>query len=76
MGGDLVLTNGGESSVTVTVRVTDARTGGAVSVVEHVRIPYRRGHLTTVTGHFLTAGKTTGGVEVDTEWDDEVVIPF
>ena len=76
VGADFVLTNGGESSVTVTVRMTDARTGEAVAIVEHVRIPYRRGHLTTVTGHFLTAGKTTGGVEVDTEWDGEIVIPF
>ena len=75
VGADFVLTNGEESSLTVTIEMVDTRTGGTVATVRNVKIPYRRGHLTTVTGHFLTAGKTTGGVQIDTGWGD-IVIEF
>ena len=76
VGADLVLTNGEESFVTVTIQVVDTNTGEAVATVQHVRIPYKRGHLTTVTGHFLTAGKTTGGVEINTDWGEDIMIEF
>ena len=76
VGADLVLTNGGESFVTVTVQMVDTRTGETVATVEHIKVPYRRGQLTTVTGHFLPAGKTTGGVEIDTDWGEDIVITF
>ena len=75
VGADFVLANGEESFVNVTIEMVDARTGETVATVQHVKIPYKRGHLTTVTGHFLTAGKTPGGVQIDTEWDD-IVIEF
>lgn len=75
-GGDFVLTNGEESFVSATVEILDRTTGEIVSRTAGVKIPYRRGHLTTVTGHFLTAGKTTGGVQIDTEWDEEIVVEF
>ena len=75
VGADFVLANGEESFVNVTIEMVDARTGETVATVQHVKIPYKRGHLTTVTGHFLTAGKTPGGVQIDTEWDD-IVIKF
>ena len=68
VGADFVLTNGEESFVNVTIQMVDTNTGEAVATVQHVKIPYKRGHLTTVTGHFLTAGKTPGGVQIDTEW--------
>lgn len=76
VGGDFVLTNSEESFVTATVEIIDRTTGETVSRTAGVKIPYRRGHLTTVTGHFLTAGKTTGGVQIDTGWGDEIVIEF
>ena len=76
VGADFVLTNGEESFVNVTIQMVDTRTGDIVAIVQHVKIPYKRGHLTTVTGHFLTAGKTPGGVQIDTEWGDDVVIEF
>ena len=69
-------TNGEESFVTVTIQMVDTNTGEAVATVQHVKIPYKRGHLTTVTGHFLTAGKTPGGVQIDTEWGEDIVIEF
>ena len=75
VGADFVLTGGEESFVNVTIQMVDTNTGEAVATVQHVKIPYKRGHLTTVTGHFLTAGKTPGGVQIDTEWED-IVIEF
>ncbi len=76
VGGDFVLTNGEESFVTATVEIIDRTTGETVNRTAGVKIPYRRGHLTTVTGHFLTAGKTTGGVQIDTGWEDEIIVEF
>ena len=76
VGADFVLTNGEESFVNVTIEMIDTNTGEAVATVQHVKIPYKRGHLTTVTGHFLTAGKTPGGVQIDTEWGDDITIEF
>ena len=76
VGADFVLTNGEESFVNVTIQMVDTNTGDIVATVQHVKIPYKRGYLTTVTGHFLTAGKTPGGVQIDTEWGDDIVIEF
>ena len=76
VGADFVLTNGEESFVTVTVQMTNKHTGEAISTVSGIKIPYKRGHLTTVSGHFLTAGKTTGGVQVDNNWENDVTIDF
>ena len=76
VGADWVLTNGGESFVTLTVEMMDSRTGEVVGTVEGVRVDYRRGHLTTVTGHFLTAGRTSGGVQVEHNWGNDVTVEF
>ena len=76
VGADFVLTNGEESFVNVTIEMIDTNTGDIITTVQHVKIPYKRGHLTTVTGHFLTAGKTPGGVQIDTEWGEDIVIEF
>lgn len=76
IGADFILTNGEESSVSVTVRIIDKNTGEAVSTLTGIQIPYRRGQLTTVTGTFLTAGRTSGGVEIDTDWKEDIVIEF
>ena len=76
VGADFVLTNGEESFVNVTIQMVDTNTGDIVTTVQHVKISYKRGHPTTVTGHFLTAGKTPGGVQIDTEWGEDIVIEF
>ena len=76
VGADFVLTNGEESFVNVTIQMIDTNTGDIIATVQHVKIPYKRGYLTTVTGHFLTAGKTPGGVQIDTEWGEDIVIEF
>ncbi|WP_298455987.1 DUF6562 domain-containing protein [uncultured Prevotella sp.] len=76
VGADFVLAGDDDSFVTVTVHLTDRTTGETVSTVRGVKIPYRRGELTTVSGTFLTAGRTSGGVEIDTDWGEDIVIEF
>lgn len=70
---DFVLVNGAESSVVVNIIFKDAD-GNTISGVNGVRINYKAGYLTTISGDFLTAGK--GGVDIDTSWDDEFNIEF
>lgn len=74
---DCVLTNGSDSFVTLTVKVRGPD-GKEVASSSGVRVDYRRGHLTTVKGNFLTAGTTSGGggVSIDTEWEDDIIIEF
>lgn len=72
---DYVLVNGTESAVTVTIVLAD-RNGKEYGRATGVQIAYRRGYLTTVSGGFLTAGKTGGGIIVDTEWDGEYNVEF
>lgn len=76
VGADFVLTNGEETFVTVTVQMLDKNSGEAISTVTGIRIPYRRGQLTTVSGNFLTTGRTSGGVNIDTGWGDDIVVEF
>lgn len=71
---DFVFVNGTESSVSVTILFKDAA-GKIVSGVKGVKIAYRAGHLTTVSGDFLTSGLGSG-VDIDTEWDDDIDVEF
>lgn len=72
---DYVLVNGTESAVTVTIVLAD-RNGKVYGRATDVQIAYRRNHLTTVSGDFLTAGKTGGGITIDTEWDGIYDVEF
>lgn len=67
---DLVLVNGAASSVRLTITITSGD-GTVVARTQGVEVPYRRGLLTTVSGNFLTAGYGGGGVDIDTDWDDD-----
>lgn len=63
-----------ESSVTVTITVSDSK-GNKVSSVSGVSIAYKQGCQTTISGKFLSAGVDVGGLDIDTDWD-EIVIEF
>lgn len=65
---DWVLVNGTESLVNVTITITDSQSNTLCSV-SGIEINYRRNHLTTVHGNFLTAGISNGGININTEWD-------
>lgn len=73
VGKDFVLVNGEQSFVTVTILFKDAN-GKTISGINGVRIDYRAGQLTTVSGNFLTAG--VGGVQVDTNWSGDYEVKF
>jgi len=75
IGSDWLFVNGNETFVKVTVAITDSQ-GDIVSQASGIQINYRRGYLTTVGGQFLTAGKTSGGIDIDTEWEDDFIIGF
>lgn len=72
---DHVLTSSEDSFVRATMRITDSN-GRIITQVSGIRVNYRRNHLTTIRGQFLTAGKTSGGVNIDTEWNGEYIIEF
>lgn len=70
IGTDYVFVNGAESFVHLTIEIRDdeenliARTSG-------LEVPYRRGHLTTVHGRFLT-NEMQGGVEINPGFDGDI----
>lgn len=71
---DFVLVNGSQSSVTVTILFKDAD-GNIISGVRGVKVAYRSGHLTTISGDFLTAS-LANGVTIDTEWEGNFDVNF
>lgn len=71
---DFVFVNGSESSVSVTILFKDAN-DKVVSGTKGVKIAYRAGQLTTVSGDFLTSGLGSG-IDIDTEWDDDINVEF
>lgn len=74
VGKDFILVNGDQSFVTVTILFKDAD-GKTISGIKGVKIDYRAGQLTTVSGEFLTAG-IGGGVQIDTEWSGDYDVEF
>lgn len=64
----------GESSVSATLIVSDS-SGRQVCRVSQVQIAYMQGCLTILRGKFLTAGVSSGGIHIDTDWD-EIIIEF
>lgn len=74
VGSDWVIVND-DSSVSVTIRLT-GKDDKVISEVNNIRIPYRRGHLTTIRGDFLTSGESGGSIHIDTEWAGEYEIRF
>lgn len=63
-----------ESSVPATLTISDS-SGRQVCRVSKVQIAYKQGCLTTLRGKFLTAGVSSGGIHIDTDWE-EIIIPF
>lgn len=68
LGSDWIFVNGTSSFVNTTVVVSDSQ-GKVICRVPGTQIDYRRNHLTTIVGRFLTSGANSGGVSIDAEWD-------
>lgn len=72
---DYVFVTESDSSVDATIIITDAN-GEKIAQIPNVKIEYRQNHLTTISGDFLTAGLSSGGVSIDTDWDGEFNVEF
>lgn len=75
VGKDFILVNGDESSVDVTVVVKD-KNGKIVNVSRGIKVNYKAGYLTTITGNFLTGGATGGSININTTWDEDFYVNF
>lgn len=67
MGFDYVMVGEGDAGVSVAVALYD-EDGTRLSGVDNIRVPLRRGKLTTVRGNFLTA-RSSGNVQIDPSFD-------
>lgn len=66
---DYIFVNGDESYVPLGIEIKDDA-GNGISRTTGIDVPYRRGHLTTVRGHFLTNRYDTG-IGIDPDFDDD-----
>lgn len=66
---DYIFANGDESYVPLGIEIKD-NAGNGISRTTGIDVPYRRGHLTTVRGHFLTNRYDTG-IGIDPDFDDD-----
>lgn len=70
IGTDFVFVNGTESFVSLSMEIRDSG-GNVISRTTGLKVPYRRGHLTTVRAHFLT-NEMQGGVDIDDDFDGDI----
>jgi hypothetical protein len=73
---DYILASDRESFTSVSFTLVDKRTEKVFSQVKNVRIDYKLGEQTTVSGDYLTAGAFSGGINVDDRWDGKLDIEF
>lgn len=66
---DYIFVNGEESYIPLNIEIKDDA-GKGISRTTGIDVPYRRGHLTTVRGHFLT-NRYDAGIGIDPDFDDE-----
>lgn len=66
---DYIFVNGAESYIPLSIEIRDGG-GNGVSRTTGLEVPYRRGHLTTVHGHFLTNRFDTG-IGINPDFDDD-----
>lgn len=72
---DFVFVNGDESSIDVAVVIKD-KTGKVVNLSRGIKVNYKAGYLTTITGNFLTGGATGGNININTTWDEDFNVNF
>ena len=68
---DYIFVNGSESYIPLGIEIKDDA-GTGISRTTGIDVPYRRGHLTSVRGHFLTNRYDTG-IGIDPDFDDEEI---
>lgn len=77
VGDDYVFVTGSESSVIVKVEIINPATDEVIACAENVKIDYRQGYVTIVSGNFLTTDSSLdGAIGIDTRWEGEFNVEF
>jgi len=77
LGDDWSFVNGERSNFNVNITVSDKADGHAISHNPDIRVPVFPSRVTLVVGHWLTkSAEGGGGVSIDPEFTDEIVIHF
>lgn len=69
---DYIFSNGSESSAALSIEIHDSN-GNVLSRIQDIQIPYRRGHITTLRGHFLTTGME-GGIVIAPDYGGDIEV--
>lgn len=72
---DYMFVNTHDTALTVQVQVFDRRSGELLAQIPMIDVPLRRGHVTVVTGPFLTT-HAKSGAGINPEFDGEFNIEF
>lgn len=76
IGEDFIFADNDETFVNVNITIRN-QSGEIVANTTNIKIPYKRGHVTTVTGKFLTNQSSgNSGINIDTEWSGEYEVEF
>lgn len=75
LGSDWIFVNGSASFVNATVSIID-KSGKVLSCIPGVQIDYRRNELSTINGKFLSSGVNSGGIQINTDWDGNIIVWF
>ena len=72
---DWIMTNGEDTFVKASIAIYD-KAGTLITRTTGTKIAHKRNYLTTIRGNFLTAGIGSGGIGIDTEWEDTYIVEF
>lgn len=72
---DWIMTSGEDTFVKASITIHN-KAGAIITSTKGTEIAHKRNYLTTIRGNFLTAGIGSGGVSIDTEWEDTYIVEF
>lgn len=73
---DYIFADKDETFVKVNITIKN-QSGEVIGHTTNIKVPYKRGHVTTVKGKFLTNQSSgNGNVEIDKEWNGEYEVEF
>lgn len=75
VGEDAVLAHGDDTFLMASLVIYDKVTHETVTTSSGIKIPYRQGCITTISGSWLCSSDSQGGVGIDTKWN-EIIVPF
>lgn len=69
---DYIFVGEEETFAVVDIEITD-KDGNLLNQVKNIKVPYKKGYLTTIKNSFLTSEQSSG-IDVDVEFDEDIVI--